>query len=169
MIEVGPASPTNLTYSVTTRSNSSNQPIVLGIFFFCPFQISLKSHAPPPTTPLCWSCNLVQRKKIKIKKSRCTLGAGGENGQKQGTDFLNVPLAAIFFFWQTGRRRTDDLPVPNQSPIPSRTPGVFRGAKMQHACVGEFFTMRQQKLLKCQKEELVVTFQKKKKKAIMTQ
>lgn len=94
MIAVGPASPTNLTYSVTTRSN---QPTVLGIFFFCPFQISLKSHAPPPTTPLCWSCNLVQRKKIKIKNSRCTLGAGGENGQKQGTDFFKCPPCSNLF------------------------------------------------------------------------
>lgn len=133
--------------------------------FFCPFQICLKFHAPPRTTPPCWSCNLVQQKKEK-KKKQIPLYMGEKMAKSKGRILSCPPCSNLFLL---AERRLDVEQLTSQfRPNPQSHPGLPASSGTQHACVGEIFTMRQQRLLKCHKEEFVVAFQKKKK-SIMTQ
>lgn len=75
-----------------------------------------------------------------------------------------------FLCWQTGRRRTDDLPHPNPFQDSRRPRGRINAACMYG---GNFYNETRQIIKKCQEEELLMTKKKKKKqnreKAIMTQ
>lgn len=111
---VGPAPKPD--YSTTNRSISSNQPIAAA--FFLPIPNNLKSHTSSLDAPL-----LLHRAYHAIqysKKKKSFVHFGGKMAKSKVGFYHN------FLCWQTGRRRTDDLPHPNPNPpIPSRTPGVL--------------------------------------------